>query len=177
MRVTDLATNRVLLHALKLGWEPVADNKVARRHYRWEGPEELRISLYKGVKTLDYTVGIMGTTSEDHAIYLLNHAAGRVKNPHSFTPTSGNVYRCSVCEQPSYDCTGEQPEAAGTTTLDNLKGQRIRLHKGGLVAEDDTTITLFIPGVAEYIAEMWNKEADLKLINERRINPKGVRGQ
>jgi hypothetical protein len=63
------------------------------------------------------------------------------------------------------------------TTIDNLKGQRIRLYRGALVAEDGTAITLFIPGVAEYIAELWNKEADLKLINDKQTKPKGVRGQ
>jgi hypothetical protein len=32
---------------------------------------------------------------------------------HKFTPTNGNLYRCSVCGQPNYDCTGERPEAEG----------------------------------------------------------------
>lgn len=75
MRIIDLACNRVLLHALNLGWKSVPHNKIARRHFRWEGPEELRISLYKGIKDLDYTVGHFGTTNEDHAIKLLDDAA------------------------------------------------------------------------------------------------------
>jgi len=26
-----------------------------------------------------------------------------------FTPTNGNIYRCSVCGKPSYDCVGAAP--------------------------------------------------------------------
>lgn len=38
-----------------------------------------------------------------------------------------------------------------------LKGQRLRLYRGALVSEYGTVITRFIPGIAGYIADLWNE--------------------
>lgn len=59
-------------------------------------------------KSNDLSVWLSAATT---ALKILRPPAAEM--PHKFTPTNGNLYRCSVCVQPSYDCTGERPESEG----------------------------------------------------------------
>jgi hypothetical protein len=123
--------------------------------------KQLRDSLYKGVKDLDYTVGHMGTTSEENAIYLLNEAAAE---------------HCA-------DCKAAKRHAYSDATTPGFFNNRCVKHQGRIGTTPEE-IAAKHEQQQKNAGQQWDcgchhcvKMRSFKLVNDRRINPKGVRGQ
>lgn len=74
MTFEKLKTNKAVLYARLLGFEPFGNAETATRHFHWympEGDDTFSVHQYAGIDGLSYTVNRESTSSLEHACKFL----------------------------------------------------------------------------------------------------------